>query len=158
MKIILAALICVLAVGPAFAIDQCGSGKRHTCVVDGDTLWIDGVKLRAHGYDTPETTTSICGGASEVALGQAATRRFIEILNTSRIEISPVGRKGRYCRYPLSCRDVRDLLAERGVKVDASTIHRWVRKFGPEIRKRAYGGHRSWRGQQWHVDETYTPA
>ncbi|MBI99661.1 MAG: IS6 family transposase, partial [Halobacteriovoraceae bacterium] len=60
-----------------------------------------------------------------------------------------------YCRYPLSCRDVRDMLAERGVTVDASTIHRWVRKFGPEIRKRAYGGHRSWRGLQWHVDETY---
>nr|WP_065335501.1 IS6 family transposase [Tritonibacter mobilis] len=60
-----------------------------------------------------------------------------------------------YCRYPLSCRDVRDMLAERGVKVDASTIHRWVLKFGPEIRKRAYGAHRSWRGLQWHVDETY---
>lgn len=60
-----------------------------------------------------------------------------------------------YCRYPLSCRDVRDMLAERGVTVDASTIHRWVLKFGPEIRKRAYGAHRSWRGLQWHVDETY---
>lgn len=61
-----------------------------------------------------------------------------------------------YCRYPLSCRDVRDLLAERGVTVDATTIHRWIRKFGPEIRKRAYGAHRSWRGLQWwHVDETY---
>ena len=60
-----------------------------------------------------------------------------------------------YCRYPLSCRDVRDLLAERGVTVDASTVHRWVRKFGPEIRKRAYGGHRSWSGLQWHVDEKY---
>ena len=44
-----------------------------------------------------------------------------------------------YCRYPLSCRDVRDMLAERGVTVDASTIHHWVLKFGPEIRKRAYG-------------------
>ena len=29
-----------------------------------------------------------------------------------------------YCRYALSCRDVRDLLAERGIEVDASTIHR----------------------------------
>lgn len=37
----------------------------------------------------------------------------------------------------------------------ASTIHRWVRKFGPEIRKRAYGAYRSWRGLQWHVAETY---
>ncbi len=60
-----------------------------------------------------------------------------------------------YCRYPLSCRDVRDMLAERGVAVDASTINRWVRKFGPEIRRRARTRHRSWRGLQWHVDETY---
>ncbi|GLT12719.1 IS6 family transposase [Sulfitobacter porphyrae] len=60
-----------------------------------------------------------------------------------------------YCRFPLLCRDVRDILAERGVTVDASTIHRRMRKFGPEIRKRAYGAHRSWRGLQWHVDETY---
>ena len=60
-----------------------------------------------------------------------------------------------YCQYPLSYRDVRDLLAERGIAVDAATIYRWVQKFGPEIRKRAYGRHRSWRGLQWHVDETY---
>ncbi len=31
-----------------------------------------------------------------------------------------------YCRYPLSYRDVRDLLAERGIHVDPSTINRWV--------------------------------
>jgi hypothetical protein len=42
-----------------------------------------------------------------------------------------------YCRYLLSYRDVRDMLAERGIMVDAASIHRWVRKFGPEIRKRA---------------------
>ena len=59
-----------------------------------------------------------------------------------------------YCRYPLSYRDVRDLLAERGIEVDAATIFRWVQKFGPEIAKRAFR-HRSWRGLSWHVDETY---
>ena len=60
-----------------------------------------------------------------------------------------------YCRYPLSYRDVRDLLAERGISVDAATVYRWIQKFGPEIRKRAYARHRSWRGLTWHVDETY---
>lgn len=59
-----------------------------------------------------------------------------------------------YCRYPLSYRDVRDLLAERGVQVDPGTINRWVVKFGPEIAKRSFK-HRSWRGLTWHVDETY---
>ncbi|MFN6006297.1 MAG: IS6 family transposase, partial [Paracoccaceae bacterium] len=58
-------------------------------------------------------------------------------------------------RYPLSYRDVRDMLAERGITVDAASIHRWVRKFGPEIRKRARSRHRAWRGLIWHVDETY---
>lgn len=59
------------------------------------------------------------------------------------------------CLYPLSCRDVRDLLAERGIPVEASTVQGWVRKFGPEIRKWAQARHCSWRGLQWHVDETY---
>jgi len=59
-----------------------------------------------------------------------------------------------YCRFPLSYRDVRDLLEEHGVVVDAATIYRWVRKFGPEIARRAFK-HRSWRGLSWHVDETY---
>ena len=59
-----------------------------------------------------------------------------------------------YCRYPLSYRDVRDMLAERGVSVDAATIYRWVQKFGPAIARRA-DRHRSWRGLDWHIDETY---
>ena len=42
-----------------------------------------------------------------------------------------------YCRYPLSYRDMRDLLAERGISVDAASVYRRVQKFGPEIRKRA---------------------
>ena len=60
-----------------------------------------------------------------------------------------------YCRYPLSYRDVNDMLVERGIAVDAASFHRWVRKFGPEIRKRALSRHRSWRSLSWHMDETY---
>ncbi len=41
-----------------------------------------------------------------------------------------------YLRYPLSYQDVVDLLAERGVTVDRSTVYRWVQKFGPELTKR----------------------
>lgn len=33
-------------------------------------------------------------------------------------------------RYPLSYQDVVDLLAERGIAVDRSTVYRWVQKFG----------------------------
>lgn len=60
-----------------------------------------------------------------------------------------------YGRYPLSCRDVRDMLAGRGEAVDTAAVHRRVRKFDPEIRKRAQARHCSWRGLQWHADETY---
>lgn len=58
-----------------------------------------------------------------------------------------------YCRFPLSYQDVSVLLAERGIAVDRATVFRRVQKFGPEIAKRAYN-HRSWRGLNWHVDET----
>ncbi|PTN03179.1 hypothetical protein C8N32_10321 [Rhodovulum imhoffii] len=41
-----------------------------------------------------------------------------------------------YLRYPLSYQDAVDLLAERDVIVDRSTIYRWVQKFSPELTKR----------------------
>ena len=63
-----------------------------------------------------------------------------------------------YYYFPLSYRDVRDMLAERGITVGAASIHRWVRKFSSEIRKRALSRHRSWRGQTWHMDVTLHPG
>ncbi|MGB7182276.1 MAG: IS6 family transposase [Burkholderiaceae bacterium] len=59
-----------------------------------------------------------------------------------------------YCRFGLSYRDVRDLLAEQDVEVDASTVYRWVQKFGPEF-ARLTRKERNWRGLDWHMDETY---
>ncbi len=35
-----------------------------------------------------------------------------------------------YLRFALSCRDVEELLAERGVQVSYETVRRWVAKFG----------------------------
>lgn len=46
------------------------------------------------------------------------------------------------------------MLAEWGIDVDASTIHRGVRKFGPGIAKR-FVKRQSWRGLNRHVDKTY---
>lgn len=59
-----------------------------------------------------------------------------------------------YLRYPLSYRDVVDLLAERGVAVDRSTVFRWVQKFGPELTRRTER-HLRRASLDWHVDETY---
>jgi hypothetical protein len=41
-----------------------------------------------------------------------------------------------YCRYGISYRDLEQMLDERGVPVDHSTISRWVQKYAPEIEKR----------------------
>jgi|TARA_R110002126_G_scaffold86592_1_gene209064 IS6 family transposase len=61
---------------------------------------------------------------------------------------------GWYLRYPLSYKDVVDLLAERGIIVDRSTVYRWVQKFGPELTKRTEK-HLRRASVDWHVDETY---
>ena len=59
-----------------------------------------------------------------------------------------------YLRYPLSYRDLEEMMAERGVEVDHSTIARWVLHFSPIlhdlIRREMRPPNRSWR-----MDETY---
>ncbi len=59
-----------------------------------------------------------------------------------------------YCKYGISYRDLAEMMQERGVEVDPSTIFRWVQRYAPEIEKRVrpYQGHRS---GSWRVDETY---
>ena len=59
-----------------------------------------------------------------------------------------------YLRYPLSYQDVVDLLSERGIAIDRSTVFRWVQKFGPELTKRTEKYLRR-ASVDWHVDETY---
>ncbi|PVE22513.1 IS6 family transposase [Microvirga sp. KLBC 81] len=59
-----------------------------------------------------------------------------------------------YCKYGISYRDLAEMMSERGVAVDPSTIFRWVQRYAPEIEKRIrpYQGPRS---GSWRVDETY---
>jgi len=44
-----------------------------------------------------------------------------------------------YFRFPLSFRDVEEMLAERGINVSYETIRRWILKFGPAIAANAEG-------------------
>jgi transposase, IS6 family len=60
-----------------------------------------------------------------------------------------------YCRYGVSYRDLEQMMGERGVTVDHSTIYRWVQKFAPEIEKRLRWHWRRPRSTSWRVDETY---
>ncbi len=63
-----------------------------------------------------------------------------------------------YVRFPLSLRNVEDLLHERGIDVSHETVRFWWRRFGPifasEIRKRRIEGMKSSRWQ-WHLDEMF---
>lgn len=59
-----------------------------------------------------------------------------------------------YCRYALSYRDLEEMMAERGLSVDHSTINRWVLQYGPELDKRCRSHLRS-TNDSWRVDETY---
>ena len=59
-----------------------------------------------------------------------------------------------YHRFPLSLRDVEEMMAERGVRVSYDTIHQWCRKFGVTyangLRRR-----RPRPGDKWHLDEVF---
>src|SRR5215469_8257320 len=59
-----------------------------------------------------------------------------------------------YLRYPLSYRDLEEILLERGVHVDHTTISRWVQGYGPELEKRCRS-HLKATNDSWRVDETY---
>ena len=59
-----------------------------------------------------------------------------------------------YLRYSLSFRDVEELLSERGLEVDHTTIWRWVQRYGPELEERLRR-HLKPTNTSWRVDETY---
>ena len=59
-----------------------------------------------------------------------------------------------YLAYNLSLRDVEEMMAERGIHVDHSTVHRWVAHFAPLLLERFNRRKRPVTGK-WHVDETY---
>jgi IS6 family transposase len=59
-----------------------------------------------------------------------------------------------YCRYQLSYRDVEEMMRERGLDVDHSTVFRWVQRYAPEFNKRIRQ-HLKMSGTSYRVDETY---
>ena len=64
-----------------------------------------------------------------------------------------------YVRFPLSLRNVEDLLHERGVEISHETVRYWWNRFGPmfaaEIRGKRVEAMRTCRQWQWHLDEVY---
>lgn len=64
-----------------------------------------------------------------------------------------------YVRFPLSLRNVEDLLHERGIEISHETVRFWWNRFGPmfaaEIRRRRASQMRAYSNWQWHLDEMF---
>jgi len=75
----------------------CHTGGGTNCIVDGDTAWIAGVKVRIADIDAPETHPPHC--AREAELGNRATTRLGELMNAGPFEMTSVDRdEDRYGR------------------------------------------------------------
>ncbi|HZF41641.1 MAG TPA: IS6 family transposase [Blastocatellia bacterium] len=59
-----------------------------------------------------------------------------------------------YLRYALSYRDLEEMMNERGLSVDHTTIYRWVQRYAPELEKRSRP-HLRPTNDSYRVDETY---
>jgi IS6 family transposase len=59
-----------------------------------------------------------------------------------------------YLRYSLSYRDLEEMMAERGLQVDHTTIYRWVQRYAPELEKCVRAQLKP-TNNSWRVDETY---
>jgi putative transposase len=59
-----------------------------------------------------------------------------------------------YVAYPLSLRHLEEMMAERGIAVDHSTVHRWAIKLLPVLEK-AFRRCKRAVGKSWRMDETY---
>jgi endonuclease YncB( thermonuclease family) len=98
---------------------MCSGGHRVTCVVDGDTLWIDGVKIRIADINAPEVGKPLC--AYEKQLGDKATRRLLQLVNIGPFEVLPSGdrdedRYGRKLRVLVrGGRSLGDVLVAEGL-------------------------------------------
>jgi len=64
-----------------------------------------------------------------------------------------------YIRFPLSLRNVEDLLIERGIDLCHETVRLWWNRFGPlfaaDIRRRRVSRMRGFQHWRWHLDEMY---
>ena len=64
-----------------------------------------------------------------------------------------------YVRFPLSLRNVEDLLFERGIDLCHETVRMWRNRFGPlfaaDVRRQRVSRMRGFRLTRWHLDEIY---
>ena len=96
----------------------CVWGGGEDCVVDGDTIYLHHVKIRIAGIDAPETHDFKC--PAEKALGDRATERLQQLLNSGAVSLSAIDRDeddyGRKLRnVAVDGRDAGDVLVSEGL-------------------------------------------
>ena len=97
----------------------CSGSIRVHCVVDGDTIWHNGTKIRIADIDAPEVGDPKC--ASEAALGARATKRLLQLVNAGPFEIKswPGRDEDKYGRklrvFVRDGRSLGDLLVSEGL-------------------------------------------
>ena len=96
----------------------CHTGGGTNCVVDGDTIWFQGQKIRVADIDAPETHDFRC--PEEKALGDRATQRLIELMNGGQVSLQSIDRDedtyGRKLRIVMVNRaSVGDTLVSEGL-------------------------------------------
>lgn len=87
--IILAASLLFTASAFAAGIPICKGGHRVTCVVDGDTFWLKGEKIRVEGYDSPEMGEPKC--ARPAAGAVEARSALAQLLNSGEVSLDRSG-------------------------------------------------------------------
>lgn len=107
----------------------CHTGGGRNCVVDGDTFYFDGDKVRIAGIDTPETHPPRC--AYEAELGGQATAKLHELLNSGAVTMTAIGRD----------RDTYGRLL-RNVAVDGADVG--AAMVGAGVAREYGSGRRSW--------------
>lgn len=101
------------------AMPVCHGPRRVSCVVDGDTIWLNGEKIRLSTFNTPEVNGQC---SREIALAQQATRKLSAVLSNNRFTVQRQG-LDRYDRrlavIRIDGRDVADLMIAAGL------AHEW---------------------------------
>lgn len=99
----------------ALALSICAPGPRDNCVVDGDTFWIEGEKVRIADIDAPEMKGR-CD--YETRLAKASRDRLLDLLNSGSFRLHRGG-EDRYGRtlavVTLNGRSVGDMLVNEGL-------------------------------------------
>lgn len=101
----------------------CSYPAEGNCVLDGDTIQYEGVRIRVADIDAPETHDYRC--AHELALGTAATERLLDLLNQGPFELRRQGfRDGDVYGRKLRVIE-RNHQSLGAILVDAGLARRW---------------------------------